>query len=95
MKFWGSRCCLRTANSFPSRTLEEIFFDSVLRIEKCVLFLADLPSSRPPCESRRLSTRAVSAAAARSGRATCPCDAMEASANWPALRQPQDVICLK
>ena len=35
----------------PSSTSEETFFDSVIRIEKCVSRLSvDLPSSRPPCE---------------------------------------------
>jgi hypothetical protein len=68
----------------PPEPSEEIFFDSVLRIEKCVLAFTPpsrLPSSRPPCESRRLSRRAGNTTAARSARSARPCDATLASAS--------------
>ena len=72
---------LQNARSRPLATLEELFFDSVLRIEKCGYLLADLPASPPPCESRQaLDTRPTARPQPEACRTVRPRDTTVASA---------------
>ena len=85
--FWVSRCRPRSENlscSLPRR----IFFDSVLRIKKCVLALADLPASPPPCDLEGSRHELSARQRPQACRSTRPNVATAVSARWAAARQP-------
>jgi hypothetical protein len=80
---------LLLAGGLNARALSRKYFWLWSSKDKNAFFLAVLPISRSPCESRRFSRRPVGTTAARGARATWPGNAAAASARRLSCGSPR------